>query len=137
MIRGLTALVLVASIHQGALAEGEVDPAPSAAVTDVAACSIGEECAVEGALYLSERRGIHAARVDTASGCFAVALSRSQRHALRSRQAARIRGYAYAYYATPNVKYYRIRDRRSGTGKCPSGTMLYATAVERVGAADQ
>ncbi|WP_157217098.1 hypothetical protein [Flavisphingomonas formosensis] len=134
-------LLLSAALPQGSVlaAEGDVIAAEASAPpvqrTSLAGapdCRAGDECLVEGAVRLSQRRGIKAARVDTASGCFAVALSRSQRRSMHDKGTARVRGFAYAYYATPSVKYYRVRDRLSGTGKCASGTMLYATAVDRL-----
>ena len=130
--RSVTAMLmgigLVTSAGAAELSIGQLDPGGPVAPR----CAAGELCTIEGPIYLSKRRGIRAARIDTASGCYAVALTKAQRAIVRDRRPARISGIAYVYYGTPAVKYYRIRDRSSGTGKCQSGTMLYAITAEQV-----
>lgn len=105
--------------------------APSG-IAGPAECKPGRECVVEGVLYVNRHRRVTTARIDTAAGCFAVALTDPQRKAIRNKHGgfARISGTGYLYSWRKRWKSYRIADRMAGNGGCPSGTMLYATRVE-------
>lgn len=133
--RGGVALIALAIAAMAAISPVAPSLATVSAPSDIAGpaeCKPGRECVVEGALFVKRRNRVTTARIDTASGCFAVALTDPQRKAIRQKHGgfARITGTGYLYSWRKRWKSYRVADRTAGNGGCRSGTMLYATRVE-------
>ena len=96
------------------------------------ACVEGQECTIEGKLFVYRGSPASVAELKAGNRCFAVALelNKYKYYAQKNGLTVRLRGVAYSQRTAENVVSYRLLDRDVATGICSSGLVIYAKKVE-------